>query len=133
MGYESAWEMMKDLKEYHNFTAPRVDVSCVYGTNIDTMDSLNFGSGFENVNPTMKKGKGDGTVNERSLTGCMKWNEMKSMGDHKVRNLELAGSEHYDILSDHRAINHILNKLSLESNFERVHPSKRTWFKFRIF
>lgn len=33
-------EMMKDLADYHNFSAPGVDVHCLYGQNFgDTVDS----------------------------------------------------------------------------------------------
>lgn len=133
MDFGTGWEMMKDLKDYSDFTAPGVNFSCVHGIGVDTLEQLDFGQGFNNLNPGMKKGDGDGTVNYRSLSGCMNWNGMKSQGDHTVNQLELKGSEHYDILSDHRAINHILNQLSLDADFEKVHHSKRTWFKFRIF
>lgn len=34
LGAPNAWEMTKDLAAYNDFTAPGVEISCVYGSNV---------------------------------------------------------------------------------------------------
>lgn len=135
MGFPTGWEMVKDLQEFHDFTAPGVEISCVHGVGVETLERLDFGSSFNNPKPAQAKGDGDGTVNYRSLSACKHWPEQKSQGNYTVNRYEIPDAEHYDILSDHRAINHILNELSLPNDY--VAPPKQStrerFMKIRFF
>lgn len=136
MGIPNNWEMVKDLDGYHDFTAPGVDFSCVHGVGVPTLERMDFGNGFENPNPGQALGDGDGTVNYRSLSACKFWPEQHRIQDnHTVNRLEIPKAEHYDILSDHQAINHILNQLDLASDYvpSPKKPARQPMMKIRLF
>lgn len=135
MGFPIGWEMVTDLEKFHDFTAPGVEISCVYGVGVETLKRLDFGIGFNNPKPAMVKGDGDGTVNYRSLSACKHWQGLESQGNSTINRFEIANAEHYDILSDHRAINHILNELSLPTDYvpPPKQPTREPFMKIRIF
>lgn len=93
--------------------------------------SIDFGYGLNNTNPSYVTGDGDGTVTTRSLAGCKHWDGTASQLNRTVNTIVLPGAEHYDILADHRAINHILNTLTGLSNYPKV--SRRNIAKIRFF
>lgn len=97
--------------------------------------SLDFGQSATNPNPTLVVGNGDGTVNERSLLGCAHWKDTPTQGNHKIFVQALPNVEHYNTLSDHRAINYILNQLVGTDNYQKVNKpqSKFNLMKIRIF
>lgn len=139
IGNPNAVEMRKDLNEFWDFTAPGVEMHCLYGKNVgDTVERfvyvlhssnriqmndffliimlfvncrLDFGPTF-NPNPSFVKGEGDGTVNRRSLIGCGYWENTASQGNHAVYQQEFPGVEHYNMLSNAGPINYIIDKLT---------------------
>lgn len=117
MGFPNGWEIVKDLEGYHDFTKPGVEVSCMHGVGVQTLERLDFGDSLSNLQPGQAKGDGDGTVNYRSLAGCQYWTESSAQNNLAVSRFEVPNAEHYDILSDHRAINHILNELTLPGDY----------------
>lgn len=135
MGFPSGWEIIKDLQGYNDFTAPGVEVSCMHGVGVETLEQLDFGYSFSNPKPILAKGDGDGTVNFRSLSACKYWTDQRAQNNYTVNRFEIANAEHYDILSDHRAINHILNDLTLPGDY-MPRPKLSThepFMKIRIF
>lgn len=79
----------------------------------------------------MVKGDGDGTVNSRSLNACNYWTGQAAQNNKTVYRYEIANAEHYDILSDHRAINHILNELNLPNDYPE--SLRKKLMKIRLF
>ncbi|CAK9831228.1 Phospholipase A2 group XV [Anthophora retusa] len=75
IGVPNAWEFRKDNEKYQlDFTAPGVEVHCLYGNNIDTVQKLYYKPGISiEGTPQLISGDGDGTVNLRSLEGCKHW------------------------------------------------------------
>lgn len=128
--------MVKDLKGFNDFTAPGVDVSCMHGVGVLTLERLDFGSSLSNPKPSQAMGDGDGTVNYRSLSACKFWSDQQAQpNNYTVNQFELPNAEHYDILSDHRAINHVLNELTLRSDYVAPpkKPTREPIMKIRIF
>lgn len=58
--------------------------------------------------PTVIYGEGDGTVNVRSLHGCLRW---ESKQKQKIYHEEFKGVGHMGILADKNVINYIVNVL----------------------
>lgn len=54
--------------------------------------------------PTLINGDGDGTVNRRSLEGCMRWEKKQKQ---KVYNRPLPKVDHMQILSDKNVLSYI--------------------------
>lgn len=127
--------MVKDLEGYHDFTAPGVEVNCMHGVGVETLERLDFGNSLSNPNPKQIKGDGDGTVNFRSLSACRYWPDQPAQNNYTVNRFEIPNAEHYDILSDHRAINHILNELNLPSDYvaPAQNQTREPIMKIRIF
>ncbi|XP_065162884.1 phospholipase A2 group XV-like isoform X2 [Atheta coriaria] len=65
LDYMDGWDMHKDTKPYTlNFTAPGVEVHCLYGTAVPTVEKLYYKPGtWLDGKPTLINGDGDGTVN----------------------------------------------------------------------
>ena len=84
---------------------PGVEVHCIHGDNVPTMDSFTYRKGqFPDSQPTINRGKnGDGTVNARSLEGCLKWKKQKQPFYFKKFNKV----SHLGILEDDGAIKYI--------------------------
>lgn len=135
IGFPDGWEIVKDLQGYNDFTPPGVEISCVHGVGIQTLERMDFGNDFNNPTPGKVKGDGDGTVNYRSLSGCKHWSDQPAQGNYTINRFEIPNAEHYNILSDHRAINHILNELTLPGDY--VPPPNQSTrepiMKIRIF
>ncbi|XP_030024885.2 phospholipase A2 group XV [Manduca sexta] len=109
MELPTAWEMKKDTEQYMNdFSAPGVDVHCIYGYNISTVERLVYKPGtWLDGYPTLATGDGDGTVNLRSLSACERWRKRRLRGPHALKSLPLPGAEHLKILHDPRVIDYI--------------------------
>ncbi|XP_031619100.1 group XV phospholipase A2-like isoform X2 [Contarinia nasturtii] len=134
IGLKNAVEMRKDLEPFDDFTAPGVEVHCLYGENVgDTVERLDFGAAY-NQYPTIILGNGDGTVNRRSLIGCGHWENSDSQGEHKIYQHAYPNVEHYNLLSDAGPINYILSKLTGDHDYPRSteRPSSNM-MKIRLF
>jgi len=75
MGYMVGYEMYKDtvnlLGDYPN---PGVELHCLYGSGVSTIESMSYkDETYFPDKPGLIMGNGDGTVNLRSLRGCLRW------------------------------------------------------------
>ncbi|KOB75373.1 Group XV phospholipase A2 [Operophtera brumata] len=89
MELPNAWEMRKDVEKYsQDFQAPGVEVHCIYGYNMSTVERLVYKPGtWLDGYPTLANGDGDGTVNLRSLSACEHWKKPRL---HKANAGELS-------------------------------------------
>lgn len=65
---------------------------------------------FPDSAPYVKYSNGDGTVNDRSLMACEKWNSSKWHFDHKF----VTGGEHLGIMADVQFIKYVKDILKLK-------------------
>lgn len=71
----NAWMMREDTAPLlAGLPAPGVEMFCIHGAGVPTTERLVYGEGeFPGADPgTILKGDGDGTVNTRSLQGCLR-------------------------------------------------------------
>lgn len=107
VGQPTAWEMYKDVLKYtSDMDPPGVEVHCLYGTKVDsTIEQLRYDGDFNHYKTASHlKGYGDGTVNLRSLKGCLRW---RTLQKKKVYHKELANLGHLAILSNKGVIKYI--------------------------
>lgn len=100
---------------YNNFTAPGVELHCLYGANIPTADRLYFSTGFD-AKPLIIEGDGDGQVNKRSLWGCRQWENTPAQAGHAIYYKEFRDVNHLKILYSSDTINYILNIVTCDSD-----------------
>ncbi|XP_030240485.1 group XV phospholipase A2 [Drosophila navojoa] len=95
--YMTGWEMRKDTMRYtQNFSPPDVELHCLYGDGVSTVESLIYKKDTINgETPKLKMGYGDGTVNQRSLRACQSWEGYSSA---HISTLALKGVDHMGIL-----------------------------------
>ncbi|KPJ04760.1 Group XV phospholipase A2 [Papilio xuthus] len=115
MELPTAWEMRKDTERYaRDVTAPGVELHCIYGYNLTTVERLVYkpGSWLDGA-PQLAGGDGDGTVNLRSLEACARWGKAAGARNARrpVKLVPLSGAEHLRILHDPRALQYILTVL----------------------
>ncbi|KAG5900697.1 hypothetical protein JTB14_038215 [Gonioctena quinquepunctata] len=123
IGYPNGWEMKKDLERYElDFRPPGVEVHCLYGVSAPTVERLYYKPGtFLDGYPTLVTGDGDGTVNRRSLEGCLHW---QSLQKQKVFVKELPTVDHLTILHDKSTQNYIAD---LVKKYEAFDPKEKSW------
>lgn len=110
--YPNGWEMRKDTVKYTDFTAPGVEIHCLYGSDVPTVEKLHYTKSVDlSGTPTLINGDGDGTVNARSLQACTQWIGMKAQMGKNISTLQLPGVDHMGILSDNRIVQYILDVL----------------------
>lgn len=104
--------MRKDLLKYTEFTPPGVEVHCLFGVGVDTVERLEYRktTGLDGT-PTLVMGDGDGTVNVRSLRGCGHWAGMSEMNGKNVTLVPLPKVDHMQVLSDSRVVKYVLDTL----------------------
>lgn len=108
LGYPIGYEMRKDMMPYLDFSPPNVEVHCIYGSGLPTVEVLSYATQDLTGYPKLLTGDGDGTVNIRSLTGCREWSTKQKQS---VSTLEIPKGEHIKILSALDTIEYILNVL----------------------
>lgn len=106
LGNPIAWEMRKDTMQYSiNYSPPDVELHCLYGNGLDTVERLRYSKdSLVDKNPKLIMGRGDGTVNERSLRGCHHWSGYQ---EAFIDNVELNGVDHMAILSHRDVLSYI--------------------------
>lgn len=109
-------EMRKDQLFYNNFTAPGVELHCLYSTNIPTVDRLYFTTEF-NPKPIIISGDGDGQVNLRSLLGCRLWENTPAQAGYPIYLKEFKDVNHLGLLYNDDTINYILRAISCDENY----------------
>lgn len=97
IGVPNAWEFRKDNEKYQlDFTAPGVEVHCLYGSKVNTVEKLYYKPGTTIQGyPQLIFGDGDGTVNMRSLGACAHW---QSGQKQKIYHQGFPGVDHTNIL-----------------------------------
>ena len=97
------WEDTKDLIK--PLTAPGVEMHCLHGINVSTPGQFIYTNKTWKVSsPVTLPDNGDGTVNLRSLVGCLRFEkQQKQPVHHKVFN----GAEHMQILNRKDVIDEI--------------------------
>ncbi|XP_021917682.1 group XV phospholipase A2-like isoform X1 [Zootermopsis nevadensis] len=102
--YPVGWEMRKDVEKYSvEFQAPDVEVHCLHGFGVDTINRLVYKPGtFPDGYPGFLYGDGDGTVNKRSLEGCLNWKQKE-----KVYHQTFSSLDHTGILHDERVLSYL--------------------------
>jgi len=109
--------------------APQVEVFCIHGSQVNTTERLIFPPGAfppsvaskkqhsrnksRNLKwwpfptePILVKGDGDGTVNIRSLKGCLKWDGVQKQAVH---HKEFKGINHVDMLRREEPTGYVVN------------------------
>ncbi|GBP70031.1 Group XV phospholipase A2 [Eumeta japonica] len=119
MDLPNAWEMRKDTERYtKDFSAPGVELHCIFGTNITTVEKLVYKPGtWLDGYPTLALGNGDGTVNLRSLSACEHWRKRRGWTTlnkgYSIKTLPLPNAEHLKILHDQRVIDYIVTVMKI--------------------
>lgn len=109
LNYTIGWEMRKDMLPYLDFSPPNVEVHCIYGSQVPTVEVLNYPTPDLDGSPKLMTGDGDGTVNLRSLEGCARW---RAMQKNPVSTFEVPQAEHMKMLDNEQVIQYILDVLS---------------------
>jgi lysophospholipase-3 len=104
--YETGYNMWLDTNRLtYDLTAPDVEVHCLHGYGVNTMELLDYKKGkFPDHQPKITFGDGDGTVNTRSLQGCLRWVDQQSQGVHY---LNVTGVDHMSVMSDPTVVSYI--------------------------
>ncbi|KAK6982637.1 group XV phospholipase A2 [Biomphalaria glabrata] len=99
LNFTDGYEMRKDTEMLiRDLQPPGVVVHCLHGTGVDTPETLVYGKGqFPDTYPDVMYGDGDGTVNIRSLLGCLQWQNKQQPPVHHV---PIPNAEHMAILQD---------------------------------
>ncbi|XP_072937181.1 lysosomal phospholipase A and acyltransferase-like [Epargyreus clarus] len=118
MEVPNAWEMRKDTEKYtQDFSPPGVELHCLYGYNISTVEKLVYKPGtWLDGYPTLAAGDGDGTVNARSLAACERWAKRRAratLNGKPVKALALPNAEHLKILHDQRVVDYVVTVMQL--------------------
>ena len=109
----NAWEFRKDNEKYQlNFQAPGVEVHCLYGAGVRTVERLYYKPGTSiECTPQLIFGDGDGTVNLRSLEACKHWQGNQKQ---KVYSQLFPGINHLGILRNPSVLSYIKTVLSVQ-------------------
>ncbi|KAL7307235.1 hypothetical protein TKK_0000957 [Trichogramma kaykai] len=107
----NGWEFYKDNEKYQlDFRPPGVVLHCLHGEKVDTVEKLYYKPGITiDGYPQLIPGNGDGTVNIRSLEGCMHWTDKQKQ---KIYHQPFPGVNHMQILSDKKVLDYIKNVLN---------------------
>lgn len=106
INYLTGYEMWLDTRNLtYNMDPPGVEVYCIHGAGIETMHKLVYNKGkFPDSQPHVVFGDGDGTVNAKSLRGCLQW-QPKQHQPVNYRNF--TGIDHMLVMSDPRVLDYI--------------------------
>ncbi|XP_067651149.1 lysosomal phospholipase A and acyltransferase-like isoform X2 [Haliotis asinina] len=106
LGIPDAYLMRQDTENLvKDLTPPGVEIHCLHGINMPTPLQFQFGEGmWPDTQPKVVTGNGDGTVNIRSLLGCLSWQGKQKQ---KVYHQTFPKAEHTEILSNKDVIAYI--------------------------
>lgn len=109
--------MINDTKNIlSGLPAPGVEVYCIHSSEVPTVEQLNYGEGyFPGYDPTYVYGDGDGTVNKRSLEGCLRWRGQQS---YPIHHMKLKGLDHLGMLKAQELIDKIGDLIESINNLE---------------
>ncbi|VDI60210.1 lysophospholipase III [Mytilus galloprovincialis] len=102
MNLIDGWHIRKDTANLiRSLTPPGVEVHCIHGHDVQTPqtpEKLVFkGHMWNDKQLNVKMGDGDGTVNIRSLKGCLHW---QGKQPQKIYHLPIEGADHMEILGN---------------------------------
>ena len=111
--FSDGWNMRKDTRHInYDLTPPGVEVHCVHGIKVKTPLQFKYSEKqWPDDQPSVVYGDGDGTVNRRSLYGCLRWRP-KDNTSPKVYHKEIANVDHMEILGNEDAIKYIKSVLT---------------------
>lgn len=129
------YEMRKDTENLlGTLEHPGVETHCLHGSGVSTVDSMSYKDAAQFPDkPILQFGNGDGTVNIRSLRGCLRWQNTEDSkmytnksqafkykkkwkmkkeaafgkGRPKVFHEEFSAVDHMAILTDPRVLSYI--------------------------
>lgn len=112
INYLVGYNMWLDTKNLtYDLQAPGVEVYCLHGEGEETMDNLIYNKGkFPDSQPHIVFGNGDGTVNSRSLRGCLQWQEQQ---EQPIHYQNFSKVDHMEIMSDPNVLNYIRNVVKI--------------------
>lgn len=109
INYPIGYMMRKDTENLvKKLTPPGVEMFCIHGVNVSTPEKLVFTTGFPDEQPDVKNGPGDGTVNLRSLLGCLRWQKQQIQ---PVHHYTIPNQKHLEILKSKKLIDYIVEKV----------------------
>lgn len=108
ISYPNGWEMKRDTEVYQlDFRPPGVEIHCIYGTGVDTVERLYYKPGtWLDGYPSLIMGNGDGTVNLKSLEGCLLWQNLQQQ---RIYSVPLPNVDHLGILGDVKVLQYLSN------------------------
>ena len=111
--FPDGWMMREDtVGLLKGWTHPGVDVHCLHGKGVDTPAGFIYDeSDWYDQQPAVINGDGDGTVNMRSLHGCLLWN---NTAQHKFVHREYQGAEHMKLLGTLEVIEYVVDVVAQE-------------------
>ncbi|KAF7992945.1 hypothetical protein HCN44_005726 [Aphidius gifuensis] len=107
----NAWEFRKDTEKYQaDYSAPGVEIHCLHGIAVNTVEKLYYKPGVTiDGYPQLINGDGDGTVNKRSLEGCLHWKDQQKQ---KIYHQPFPNTNHMEILRNPNVLQYIKSVLS---------------------
>lgn len=120
LDFDTGYEMWLDTKDVlSDLPAPNVEVHCIYGSGINTMEYLEYKEkDFPDHGARVRFGDGDGTVNLRSLEGCLRWVDKQKQ---PVHHTNFKGVDHMSIMADMKVLDYIKKIVHPGSNIS--HPT----------
>lgn len=109
INYQVGYNMWVDVRNLtYDLTPPGVEVYCVHGTGLDTMDKLIYEKNrFPDEQPDkIEYADGDGTVNVESLQACSRW---KGQQSQPVHYMPVKGLDHMQVLYDLKIMQNLLD------------------------
>jgi len=106
INYTIGYEMWLDTKDLiYDLKPPELEVHCLHGTGVNTMEYLEYPEGkFPDNKPKISFGNGDGTVNIRSLEGCLEWRGRQIKA---IYHQAFTGLDHITIMTNSDVIKYI--------------------------
>ena len=124
IGFELGSKLIRNSLPSWTETPPGIPLHCLHGSGRKTPGQLYYGPGdFPDEQPYVKHDDGDGTVNLRSLKGCLKW---KNSTKQPLTDREYPGAEHNGILGDDRLIKDVFKIIKTLIN-EQAILDNTTW------
>ena len=93
---------------FQKLEPPEVEVHCLHGIGVSTPGALVYTSDkvWYDYQPTVISDDGDGTVNRRSLHGCLRWDGKQSAPVHH-REFNGTYAEHLQLLQNPEVMEYI--------------------------
>lgn len=112
VGYPDGYLMRLETENFtKKLDAPGVEVHCLHGVGVKTPAAFVYSkSKWYDGQPDVITGDGDGTVNARSLAGCLRWSDKQSAPVY-YKQFQGAAAEHLQMLKNRDIMEYIGNLL----------------------